>query len=166
MRRQPQQNYAVPTVMWSAIAAVAIGAVVYYASQTEPRPMAKDAAAIIAPVKRLEQPASKPVEKPAEIKAYIPTRQQQESTETATIQTISRFRVLEVLHKKEISDVDKTQGDVLALLGRPDHTTINDYGVSTWFYHGRTYDPVSGKTDNSCRIEIGRDGRVGPISFF
>ena len=57
----------------------------------------------------------------------------------------------------------KTADEVIAAVGTPDHTAVDEFGTF-WHYHGRTADPLTGKTDPDTRLEF-KQGRVSEVNF-
>ena len=48
-------------------------------------------------------------------------------------------------------------------VGRPVRTTEDPAEV--WYYDGRTFDPLTGRVDDTVRVEFARNGRAGRVTF-
>lgn len=59
--------------------------------------------------------------------------------------------------------VGKSRQEVLDLLGRPQATQEGD-GFEFWDYQGRTFDPVTNRTDHNAQVEF-QNGRVSNVTF-
>ncbi|HEV3383796.1 MAG TPA: outer membrane protein assembly factor BamE [Gemmata sp.] len=60
--------------------------------------------------------------------------------------------------------MDKTQEEVLKLLGKPSRTHEGMFDEPTWYYHELTLDPISEKVDYLAEIRF-KDGKVVRVSY-
>lgn len=59
----------------------------------------------------------------------------------------------------------KTEAEVIEVLGNPDGT--QDGSRKLWYYHRRTYDPVTRRTDSHAQIGFAtKSGRVDAVNFY